>query len=438
MSATRLADLLLPAAAALFVVSSAMAAEPKLTDTHIFKHSKAKNKEGKEITTFYRIPSIVTAKDGTILAFCNGRVGSPRDGCPHQTIVMRRSKDNGKTWEPMETLVDRPGWICYMGAAVVDDATGHIFMDFNPFPVTKEAKDAYVATRPAEEQARYKEGKWKIHRTESFAMVVSKDNGATWESWKIGKDYQIKPNVAGHYASGCGSDAGFTLRYGPRKGRILYIGRTAGPALTADGKPEKDKDGKPKHVGRNQVYYSDDHGKTWLPGGYVNPGTGEGCVVELPDGSLYANSRTNGPRAEARSFDGGETFDFKSFKISDTLRDMLGGTAAALIGIPKEAWGRHVVLFSNQSFFKKGNTRWNLWHRKEMMISLSVDGCKTWPVRKLIYKGPAGYSSSALARNGDVLVLYEKGKGHYRDTGISVAVFNKEWLLDGKDIRDVK
>ena len=117
---------------------------------------------------------------------------------------------------------------------------------------------------------------------------------------------------------------------------------------------------------------------------------------------------------------------------------MLGGTAAALLGIPKETWGRHVVLFSNQSFYKKGNTRWNLWHRKEMKISLSVDGCKTGPVQKLIYKGAAGYSATALAKNGNVAVLYEKGKGHYRDTGISVAVFNKEWLLDGKDLKDLK
>ena len=438
MIVTNIRTLLLTAVMVFSVVSSVIAAEPELTDTRIFTHSTAKNNAGKEITTFFRIPSLVTAKDGTLLAFCNGRVGSAKDGCPYQTIVMRRSKDNGKTWEPMQTLVDRPGWICYMGAAVVDDATGMVFMDFNPFPATKEAKDAYLATRPAEEQARYKEGKWKILPTESRGLLVSKDNAATWKSWKIGKDYQIKPNVTDRFASGCGSDAGFTLRYGPKKGRILYIGRTSGPALTDDGKPVKDNDGKPKHVGRNQVVYSDDHGKTWLAGGYVNPGTGEGSIVELPDGSLYANSRTNGPRAEARSYDGGETFDFKSFKISDTLHDMLGGTAAALLGIPKEAWGRHVVLFSNQSFYKKGNTRWNLYHRKEMKISLSVDGCKSWPVQKLIYKGAAGYSSTALAKNGNVVVLYEKGEKHYRDKGLSVAVFNKEWLLDGKDLKDIK
>ena len=35
-------------------------------------------------------------------------------------------------------------------------------------------------------------------------------------------------------------------------------------------------------------------------------------------------------------------------------------------------------------------------------------------------------------------MLYEKGKARYRDTGLSVAVFNKKWLLDGKDINDIK
>ncbi len=437
MKVTRLGTLLLSVVAVLFVVSSAMAAEAKLTDTYIFEHLKGKDKAGNEVTTFYRIPSMVTANDGTILAFCNGRVGNARDNCPYQTIVLRRSKDNGKTWEPLQTIVDREGWICYMGAAVVDEATGDIFLDFDGHPVTKEAHDAYLATRSADEQAQYKDGKWKIPVTEKRGLVVSKDSGATWKSLKLGVDYQGKPNEAGFYASGCGSDAGITLKYGPKKGRILFIGRTARLKMTADGKPDKHDDGRPKHVGHNQVVYSDDHGKTWNPGGYVNPNTGEGCIVELPDGSLYANSRTRGERAEARSTDGGETFDEDSFTMAKQLHDSFGGTAAALLGIPEDAWGRHAVIFSNQGFYVKRD-RWNLWDRKEFKISLSVDGCKTWPVQKLIYKGPCGYSSTALAKNGDVVALYEKGKGFYRDTGISVAVFNKEWLLDGKDIKDVK
>jgi hypothetical protein len=178
----------------------AQAAEPSLTDTYLFKHLTEKNQDGKEITTFYRIPSLVTAKDGTLLAFCNGRVGNAKDGCPYQTIVLRRSNDNGKTWEPLQTLFDKPGWLCYMGAAVVDDTTGHIFLDINPMPRTTEARDAYVATRPAKEQTEYKAGKWKLLPAEGRGLLVSKDYGATWKALKLGKDFQIKPNVAGRFS----------------------------------------------------------------------------------------------------------------------------------------------------------------------------------------------------------------------------------------------
>lgn len=438
MNTTRTNLLLLTTVITLCIGYSARGAEPEMTDSYIFEHAKATDEAGKELTTFYRIPSLVTAKDGTLLAFCNGRVGTPKDNCPYQTIVLRRSKDNGKTWEPLQVILDRPGWLCYIGAAVVDEKTGDIFMDYDARPETTKAKDALLATRSKEEQALYAEEKWIMPLIEKRGLLVSKDSGMTWQDLKMGKDYKVTPNVAGKYASGPGGDAGITLKYGPKKGRILFIGRTHGPTLTEDGKPEKNEDGTPKFAGRNQVVYSDDHGKAWKHGGYVNPNTGEGCIVELPDGSLYANSRREGPRMEARSFDGGETFDFKTFKTSDTLRSMLGGTAAALLGIPEASWGRHAVIFSNQSFYEKGNTKWSIWHRKELMISLSVDGCKTWPVRKLIYEGATGYSSTALTKDGNVVVLYEKGKGHYRDTGLSVAVFNKEWLLDGKDINDIK
>jgi len=97
MKTLKRASLVLSVVAALLMTSTVTAGEPKLTDEYIFLHSKAKNKNGSAVKTFYRIPSIGTAKDGTILAFCNGRVGSARDNCPYQTIVLRRSKDNGKT-----------------------------------------------------------------------------------------------------------------------------------------------------------------------------------------------------------------------------------------------------------------------------------------------------------------------------------------------------
>jgi hypothetical protein len=57
----------------------------------------------------YRIPSMVATQHGTLLAVCEAM--AERRGDPPNTIdlVMKRSEDNGKTWEPMRVLVDYPG-----------------------------------------------------------------------------------------------------------------------------------------------------------------------------------------------------------------------------------------------------------------------------------------------------------------------------------------
>jgi len=68
--------------------------------------------------------------------------------------------------------------------------------------------------------------------------------------------------------------------------------------------------------------------------------------------------------------------------------------------------------------------------------SVSFDDTKTWPLKKLISAGPSGYSASVMNKDGEFFVLYENGKHHYRDTGVSIVKFNLEWLMDGKDIKD--
>ena len=72
-------------------------AVPWMRETEVFT-------SGAEGYHTFRIPSLVVTGDGTILAFCEGRVGGYRD---HQAlyVVLKRSTDNGVTWEPMQTLV---------------------------------------------------------------------------------------------------------------------------------------------------------------------------------------------------------------------------------------------------------------------------------------------------------------------------------------------
>ena len=70
--------------------------------------------EAKTVTVFkagqngyhtYRIPVIVRAKNGDLLAFAEGRKNS---GADHGDIdiVMKRSSDEGKTWGPLELVQD--------------------------------------------------------------------------------------------------------------------------------------------------------------------------------------------------------------------------------------------------------------------------------------------------------------------------------------------
>ena len=53
----------------------------------------------------YRIPVLLTAPDKSLLAFCEGR----KDGgglTGNIDLVRRRSSDGGKTWKPIELVMD--------------------------------------------------------------------------------------------------------------------------------------------------------------------------------------------------------------------------------------------------------------------------------------------------------------------------------------------
>jgi hypothetical protein len=53
----------------------------------------------------FRIPAVLKAADGTLLAFAEGRVNSPSDD-GNIDLVLTRSTDGGFTWGPLQVLVD--------------------------------------------------------------------------------------------------------------------------------------------------------------------------------------------------------------------------------------------------------------------------------------------------------------------------------------------
>ena len=103
------------------------------------------NAENNPEVSCYRIPSIITASNGDLIAAIDERVPSCGDLKLSRdiNIVMRKSSDNGKNWGPIETLIDYPlGQSASDPSMILDEHTNTIFMFYNYMDLDNE-KDVY-------------------------------------------------------------------------------------------------------------------------------------------------------------------------------------------------------------------------------------------------------------------------------------------------------
>ena len=338
-----------------------------------------------------RLPNVITAKDGTVIAVWGWN-----------NVRVRRSEDGGKTWGAEIPI----GSGLNSGGAIVDETTGDILI------FTEDT-----------------------HPPAPLHMFRSKDNGKTWTEEKI----TIHPDSKGNIPSMCMNEHGITLTRGEYAGRLIRPSR-----VYAGG-----NDTEFWHLHYTNAIYSDDGGKTWQASEpFPVYGTGEAAIEELSDGTLYYNSRrhksTDGQsprwRYTAISRDGGHTWE--NATISDVLPDGNQhsdyGLMAGLIRLPVE--GHDILLFSNIDVPKKENeedyafeVRWR--ERISGTVWVSFDGGKIWPVKRLVDEGSFAYSSLAAGREGTpsegmVYLLYES------DGGAKMARFNLAWITGGKDWKE--
>lgn len=317
----------------------------------------------------YRIPAIVRANDGTLLAFCEGRAGISDGG--NIDLVLRRSTDHGNTWGPLIVVQEEGGTApITIGnpAPVVDRATGHIHLLF-----TRE-NDTVFHTK-------------------------STDNGLTWSARTEITD-DVKLEEWGWYATGpCHA---IQLTRGAQAGRLVV---PANHRLGGDGSDSGSFGA--------QVLYSDDQGVTWNMDVYADGANGtapnETTLVELntpgvAGGShLYINSRDYGSdpgnRSEAFSGDGGSSYSVPYDGNPHFVTPIVQGSLLRF-SATDEGDAVNRIIFSCPNGGSRSNGA--LW--------VSYDEAVSWTTPKPLFaSSPRDFAYSDMVKTGpgDLGVLYE-------------------------------
>lgn len=346
--------------------------------------------ETKQLFFEERMPNVVVATDGSIIA----SFGKTK-------FMVRRSENGGKTWGPIIKVADG----IHGGGLTVDEKSGDII--------------AFI-----EEE----------HPPSELKTFRSKDNGKSWESFKI----KIIPDKNGKIPSMHMNEHGITLLKGKYRERLIRPSRY----YNAKNSSERKSMYKSKNMWEGQfsnAIFSDDGGYNWSTSDpFPANGTGEAAIVELNDGSLYYNSRrhfyndgnNHRMRLIASSNDGGETWD--TMHISDELPDGQKNSDYGLMaGLDRLPYNEQDILIFSNVDSENGRENGTIW--------ISFDGGKTWPLKKSIDQGKYKYSSIAVGREntpseGFIYVLYEFGDFQNDYAGAKIAKFNMSWVLHGKDI----
>ena len=332
---------------------------------------------GEEDYHCFRIPALLAAADGAILAFSEARRDSCRDDADID-LVLKRSRDGGRTWGPLEVLFDDGDLSVNQPAPVLDRETGDVVLVF-----CKNNQRVFVTRSP--------------------------DNGSTWSEPREITDQVVDPDWS---YIGAGPGHGIQLS----SGRLLI-------SSWGDTSPGP-RTWRPAGWGKVQfsyAMYSDDHGATWKRSAPLDSDlSDESMSVETAAGRIYMNMRSRQERrrrAYAWSEDGGKTWSDVRFH-QDMPEPSVQGSVVRFTRA--ERHGRNRVLLAHPA---------SPIERAQLTVRMSYDECETFPVAKVLHKGSAAYSDLAIAPDMTILCLYEADSY----SQIMLARFSLEWLTDGKD-----
>lgn len=335
----------------------------------------------------YRIPSIITAKDGSLITSTDKRNFSSGDLASDIDQYVRRSTDNGKTWSNVLMTCGAGTSLGYGDPAlVVDRVTGKIIC------LVVHDKGFFGSTASAPIKV---------------ISMESDDNGITWSAPKditnqlygAGCSNAATQNWAGMFIS---SGRGLQLR----SGRIMFAG------VVRDGV----KSGL-------QVYsvYTDDLGQTWKVGtASAIDGGDESKFVERNNGDVLVSVRKAPKRYTNVSTDKGLTW----------------GTASQHADLTDPACNGEIMTYtSTLDGFDKNRMLHSLCYagsRTNVSMLLSYNEGVSFPIRKTICAGSSAYSTFTILNDGTIGMYFEDGSTGNTYDMIFVR-FSLDWLTSGTD-----
>lgn len=367
-------------------------AQTPIAETTVFQ-----NGEGGYLC--YRIPAIVRAPTGELLAFAEGRKTDCGD-YGDVDIVLRTSRDNGQSWGPIAVVVDY-GQAQAGNPAPVFDLTdrrfpaGRLFMIYNTGTASEKAVREGKAIREVWYKTSTDRGKtWS--EAVNITTSVNRPNKPDFNpAYAFKEDWRSYANTPGH---------ALQLQQGRYTGRIFVA------ANHSEGPPQPQF-----HDYRGHGFYSDDHGQTWKLSPTVSyPGGNESTAAETSTGSLLMNLRNQSGDVKNRllafTSNAGETWD--QITVAADLPDPV--CQGSMISYQPPG-GRRVLLFSNANSQTK---------REKLTVRVSQDDGRTWSAGREIYAGSAAYSDLVVQSDGGLGLLYERD--NY--SNITYARFSYDWL----------
>lgn len=350
-----------------------------------------------------RIPGLATSKNGTLMAIYDARYESARDLQGHMDIALNRSFDGGRTWEPMQVVLDRKEWggmpEKYNGVSdaciLVDDRTGDIYVAGLWMHGLLDAETGKWVEGLTADSTRWLH-QWRakgsqpgfgVKETSQFLITKSSDDGLTWSE---------PINI-----TSAKKKEWWLFAPAPGLGITMTDGTLVFPT---QGRDEK---GTPF----SNITWSKDGGKTWKTSNPATKNTTECAVVELQDGSLMLNMRDNRNRGNEEvngrsvfvTSDLGETWKehptSRKALIEPTCMASLHTHRYMEDGVEKS-----LLLFVNPASTSK---------RNNITLKVSYDGGNTWPEEKQIlldeYSG-RGYSCITSVNDSTLGILYESSQ----------------------------